>query len=543
MQQKRFASSPDIERGLLGNLVALRAGALSRDEADLIWWIHRRSHCDGGLFSLAREVLERCGSPAAPTPGSAELEKDHLARLTEERGEISASTFDDVAALFDSSAASSQAERKRRLADLDRQMQASSRRRELAEVTEHLPEKIAEFCLNPQIPVCDGWPNSMPELCSILNGIYFEEQKRIAAAFVHTAQSRLIWQQLDAASEPGAGTFLLYNSGATGKSFAARAYCEAHPGRARYFQPPCTNDAVGFYRALCEALGMASGLSFKAVQMREKIKRVLLTRQLLLVVDGANWLMPVSDYRYALPERMNWILTALSEQGVPVAMIAHANLFETIGQVEARTGWNRSQFVNQLSQGNVIQIPDVLSADDLLNVAKAMLPKADRAAQRKLADFMTIAPGYLHAGHPAARRAEEIASRAGRDRAILADMDAALETDMKPALRALSLGLKRADDAKASSRSKVRNWRPDTEAQLAAKSVKRRNRIVTSSDLVSHRVESPVAPLPAASRSAARSLQHSGSAVEAIEDLPRGGSRRAAEQRSVAPDPAALAEV
>jgi hypothetical protein len=54
---------------------------------------------------------------------------------------------------------------------------------------------------------------------------------------------------------------------------------------------------------------------------------------------------------------------------------------------------------------------------------------------------------------------------------------------MVPAFKDMASALKRADTAAARSKSKVRNWRPDTDAQIAAKAGKRRNQIVTSSDL------------------------------------------------------------
>jgi hypothetical protein len=54
---------------------------------------------------------------------------------------------------------------------------------------------------------------------------------------------------------------------------------------------------------------------------------------------------------------------------------------------------------------------------------------------------------------------------------------------MVPAFKDMASALKRADTAAARSKSKVRNWRPDTDAQVAAKAGKRRNQIVTSSDL------------------------------------------------------------
>ena len=62
-------------------------------------------------------------------------------------------------------------------------------------------------------------------------------------------------------------------------------------------------------------------------------------------MDAAQNLFPVSDYRYALPNRLNQILE-LAEQGVSIVLLADSKLFDTLGFVEARTGWSRSKFVN-----------------------------------------------------------------------------------------------------------------------------------------------------------------------------------------------------
>ena len=60
LKQNRFASSSDIDRGLLANLVALRTQGL-QDSAiiNLIWWLQAQSHEPGGLAELAGELLDK----------------------------------------------------------------------------------------------------------------------------------------------------------------------------------------------------------------------------------------------------------------------------------------------------------------------------------------------------------------------------------------------------------------------------------------------------------------------------------------------------
>src|SRR5438034_10744029 len=78
LQQRRFASSPDIERGLLANLVAIKTASLPADEAAFVWTIHRFSHRPGGLHALANELLARSSPPSPPSPPTARDDSPEL---------------------------------------------------------------------------------------------------------------------------------------------------------------------------------------------------------------------------------------------------------------------------------------------------------------------------------------------------------------------------------------------------------------------------------------------------------------------------------
>ena len=453
LNQNRFASSPDIERGLLGNLVALKCATVeSAEDRELLYWLQHISRAQGGLARVAGEVIKRflLRDPDAVSK---------MKHLTD-------TSLDEI----------DEELRCNRGAEDEEPRSVRERHWLWQDFVQHFPEKLAELCLDPAV----AWPAQYPELYSILRELKSEQSQRVESAFAHTELSRIVWRELAETHEMG-GTVLLHNSSGNGKSYAAKTYCETHPGHARYVNTPATNDETGFLRAIAEALGVGAGLSFKAIQMRERILPMLRARDIVLVLDSAQWLFPVSDYRYALPNRINWILTALSEQGVPVVMIAESKLFDTLGLAEARTGWNRNKFVNQLS--GIVELPAALEKEDVQAVAAALLPDGERAAQRKLADFMIVAQGYLHAGQPAAQRSRRIAASHQRERVTLADMTEAIDTRMVPAFKSMNAALKRADDAAAKCKGKVRNWRPDTAAQTSAKAGKRRNQVVTSSDL------------------------------------------------------------
>jgi len=502
LRQNRFASSAAHERGLLGNLVALRCATLeAREDRELVFWLQGISQT-GGLESFAAEFLaanlDHLGTRSMRKFGvnpKVHYNAEQVRAIRREcegligdefllKGEIT-----DRLTVADLSGCSTedsweQPWREEDLAKANRRPTSypvSSFMEICRKAAAKLESDLELLCLDPEEDFCLWYFHDLKACLREYQTEWSAQQLAgFRDGFASTALSNAIAREIDDVYEMG-GTVLLHNSAGNGKSYAAQAYCAAHPGRARHCSVPATNDETGFLRAIADALGVASGLSFKAIQIRERILPVLRTGDIVLVLDSAQWLFPVSDYRYALPNRINWVLNELSEQRVPVVMFSDSKMFDTLGLVEARTGWNRSKFVNQLSR--VVELPAALAKDDVQAVAAALLDDGDRAAQRKLADYMIVAQGYLHSGKPTAQRARRIAVAHKRDRVTLADMEEAIEGWMKPAFADMDAALKRADVAAAGSKSKVRNWRPDTAAQTAAKVGRRRNAIVTSSDL------------------------------------------------------------
>lgn len=516
LRQNRFASSPAIERGLLGNLVALKCATIeSPENRELLYWLQSVSHKPGGLAGIATEALRRFSGRA----------KVKLTRHDESLIESKLQPVDSYAAMFDECEAKLIPQRR----EDERQLREFMRQSNWENFTHGFPDSLAELCLDPAVGFegdSGGWPSVYPGLLKIVRDIKAELTSQAESLFAHTELSRAVWSEILNAHQMG-GAALLHNSSGSGKSFSAKAFCAANPGRARYVIVPATNDATGFWRAIAESLGSAAGQSFKCQQIRDRVIQTLSGGDLVLVLDNCQSLFPVSDYRYALPNRVNWVLE-LAASGVPVVMLADSKLFDTLGFVEARTGWSRNQFVNQL---NLVELPSSLSKEDVQTVAAAVLPDGDKAAQRKLADYMIVAQGYLHSGNATAQRARRIAASQNRDHVTLSDMEKALDSWGKPAFKSMDAALKRADAAAARCKAKVRNWRPDTEAQTAAKG-KRRNQIVTSCD-----VEQTPQGRPA------KALQDSGSKAADEQFHHRGASPRVGTQPGRGVIPADLATV
>ena len=81
-----------------------------------------------------------------------------------------------------------------------------------------------------------------------------------------------------------------------------------------------------------------------------------------------------------MPNRINWVLSVLSEAGVPVVLIGRTKLFDTLGRVEARTGWDRSRFVNQMTRG-AVELPAGLEQKDVQAVGAAFLQEGESATR------------------------------------------------------------------------------------------------------------------------------------------------------------------
>src|SRR5690606_33805829 len=114
-----------------------------------------------------------------------------------------------------------------------------------------------------------------------------------------------------------------------------------------------------------------TGLSWKAVQLRDRIEETLQAGHLLLILVEAHYCWPTSNSRFACPSRVTWLMTALVNQRVPVALISTEQFLRTQKVMEARTHWTSEQFTGRI--GHYEKLPNNLTTEDLAKVAKALL--------------------------------------------------------------------------------------------------------------------------------------------------------------------------
>jgi hypothetical protein len=225
----------------------------------------------------------------------------------------------------------------------------------------------------------------------------------------------------------------------TGKTFAVKAWCERHPGQVRYVQVPSSNDDIGFFRAIARALGVSINQNSKAQQLRDRVEDVLLRGNLAVIFDEAHYCWPQSNYRDALPSRVNWIMTALVNQGVPVALCTTPQFMRTQKAVERKSYWTSEQFTGRI--GLYMPLPEILSETDLAAVAKVFLPEACDKAITVLALYAKSSVKYLAAIECAARYARFLASEAGRSKVIFEDARRAIKENVIPSDTNLALAL------------------------------------------------------------------------------------------------------
>lgn len=166
----------------------------------------------------------------------------------------------------------------------------------------------------------------------------------------------------------------------------------------------------------------------KAHQKRGRVEEALQFGGITVVIDEAHYCFDSYIRPCTLPGRINWILTALANRGVPVVMIATHQFGKAVARVERSTGWSSEQLRGRIAYTE--QLPDTLPMSDLIAVARTGFPEGDACAWRALAAYADLSDTHLAAITALVSRARWHASQAGRP--------AATNDDLRHALREVS---------------------------------------------------------------------------------------------------------
>jgi len=489
--QNRYASSAEFERGLLANLVAKRVSLLD-DKADreLLWFLQYLSHQEGGMAAVAAallskypdrvgtEAMVKIGKGASKTYNAAEVRRirddiprglrrrfplraetnqelsrmsnryHHLAEQAERARELMAQADEafSAAASYESIFNTAEAERvsEEKAQDRDRAAkypasypvsefldlcrQAAKQGFNFENDPDALERELCRLCLDPERKFNAGAPWYFVSLVNTLRDFHNHWVESKSAAIVVTALGKKVCENLDYTLQ-SRSLSLMEGTARTGKSFAAQAWCLQHPGAARFVEVPPSNDESSFVRALARGLGIGSSLQYKLGELRERVESVLLTGDLLLVLDEAHRLWPQRNLRYCFPTRINWVM-AMANAGVPICMISTPQFIEWQKAAEEKGGWNSAQLTGRI--GHYELLPASLDVPDLMAVGKAVLPEATNDILRALAAYARTSARYLAAVDSIAKRAKYITQRAGRTQCTADDVRTAMQESVIP---------------------------------------------------------------------------------------------------------------
>jgi hypothetical protein len=360
-RQERYASS--YHQGLLANLVAQRCAMLPKAKRAPIWFIQQASWRDGQLADLCDWLC------------------DNTCLIGTDLGKLWFGYREEGGAL---------------------------------ELHDFIKSELEELCLNPNQLKQEVW--------RIAKSLRDKAIDRLEKSH-ETEIGELISTALDYTCKAQCLT-IIEGVARIGKSFATRHWCNESVGMARLVETPCSNDDMSFFRAIAKALGVSASLKLKAVELRERVEAALASLDLTLVFDEAHYLWPQNGQRFAMPARVNWIMTALVNRGVPVALVTTPQFHKARERVEKLTGWASEQFIGRI--GHLEKLPTDVAQRDLLAIARLQLPGAGKRACEALAAYAEISKKHLASIEAISKRAHWLAEQAGR---VLSDED--VRTAMK----------------------------------------------------------------------------------------------------------------
>lgn len=462
-RQERFASAPEFERGLMANLVAKRCTMLEKPEdRRLIWFLQLLSHQDGGLKKVAADLIRRYPARIA-TPSmqkfgfkAGQIYSAAQVRLIREemgsgcfplKGEIEPPRL-DAAALLSSDLKGQEATEAPRFPS---KYPAEAFVSECSLAAAGLEEHLMTLCLNPAMPIKDGpWivhdgagrlirsPWYFPQIVSTLREF---QADWIAARQPHvvTAVGEATCSALEYAIARGR-LVVIDGAARIGKTTAAKTWCHLNPGSVRYVECPASNDEISFFRAIALSLGVSVNQNSKAQDLRMRIEETMRSGDMGLVIDEAHYLWPQQRYyRASTPVRINWIMTALVNHGVGVALITTPQFFRHLSALEQLTCWTSDQFKGRI--GRYIKLPDILSRDELEEVAAALLPAANTDSIRAVARYAESSGKYLGAMDAIADTAKYFCESDGRQKVEFSDVERAIRESVTPSDEALKSAL------------------------------------------------------------------------------------------------------
>jgi hypothetical protein len=290
--------------------------------------------------------------------------------------------------------------------------------------TDGVADFLTRLCLDPK---CDPATAAFPGCANVIDLLEAYREKFCAAgsrAVAMTDATSIIWSTLDYARSQG-GMVLVEGTWRVGKSFSAQAWALKHVGECRYVQLSSARDDTAFYRDIARSLGTAHSTQRGASEIRTRIEAMLRTQSLLLIIDEGQWIWPQSLRPQTPPERVNWLISALLNSGVSIALIASHDFTRMMRNIEEKCPvFGSEQFHGRLRHR--VKLPDALGEGDLSKIARAIMPEASEAMTMLLVGHALKSKGRIAAIESAVTRARFFAAEDERTITTFTDVEAAL---------------------------------------------------------------------------------------------------------------------
>jgi hypothetical protein len=234
---------------------------------------------------------------------------------------------------------------------------------------------------------------------------------RAKSRIAMTEVARLIFDRLDYAL---AEKVMVRIEGGSrfGKTEALSAWVEMRPGLARMVRVPCDNSMASFFKRIGEAIGIDCSYGSSPSRLKERIEYVIQHGGLFLVLDEGHFLAPMNFTATTPPNRLNWVRTEIVDRGLPLAISVTPQAFKgAIDRFVKKTRYDMTQFFGRDFLPCVL--PEVLSEDDLIAVARIHFPGFGDNALGYIANEARLSQNYLQAVEAIARRTRFLAGKRG----------------------------------------------------------------------------------------------------------------------------------
>ncbi len=256
----------------------------------------------------------------------------------------------------------------------------------------------------------------------------------IAATIAETEITKHVFKWLGKARSTSRAVMISGNS-RFGKTEALRTWCAMNPGLARLVNTPASNSEGELLREVAKALGMEITPTSTASRLRDRIDYVLSHTRLMLVFDEAHMIFPLNFSRNTAPARLNWVRRSVMDAGLPCAFVATPQSYDSAQKRYVKTtGYSIAQFSERFLK--TVELPDELSREDLLAVARIHFPKiAEPYLHYVVEKTVATERNYVSDLEKIATLARDNAQESGRALPTLEDIKSALEDVLPPAAR------------------------------------------------------------------------------------------------------------